>query len=262
MILTPYFKSTLLFLIYLLVVFLAEVFFVYLLQFDFFFNLDDDCFYFIDTVVYVVLFTMLLVFHKFLPPKDIKYDGKISFKNILLVVFLIILLRIIRDPIINFNYIFFHQKFPTNFYAYTQIEFLTNFLNVVLLGSIFEEILFRKTMIDFFWKKNKIIQGIIFSSLLYSLIHMHFYSFDFSSNTLLYTFLLGLLLGWIYVKTKNILYPIIAHFTANFIWLLLGVYAAQYWKIVEFFNFGFVYWLIIFGTIIWFFFTTRKISSP
>lgn len=260
MISTPYLKSILLVLIYLFLVFLAEVFFVYLFKFDFFFNLDENYIYFVETIVYGILFTILWIFYKFLKSKQMIYDKKINFKIILLIVFLIILFRVIRDPIINCRYIFFHHKFPTSFYAFTRIDLLTNFLNVVLLGSIFEEILFRKIMIDFFWKKKKIIEGIIFSSLLFSLIHINFYRFEFSSNTLLYTFIFGLLLGYIYVKTKNVLYPIIAHFTANFIWLLLGIYAEQYWKIIEFFNFDYLYWLTMIGAIIGLFFIIRKIS--
>lgn len=257
----PYIKSSLWLLAYLLFVYLAESFFVYLFNFDFFYNLNDNYIYFLDTVVYVFLFLLLLVFHRFFYKERAFFAcNKIAFKDCLVVIFLIVLLRIVRDPIINFDYVFFDKELPTEFYRYSTIELIANLINVVLLASIFEEILFRKIIIDFFLKKNKIIEGVVFSSLLFSLIHINFYRFEFSLSSIATSFIFGLILGYIYTRTRNVLYPIIAHITANFIWLLLGICIEQYWDVIKLFNFGFAYWLIIAASIIGIFFTLRKIN--
>lgn len=261
MIVTPYIKTSLWFVAYLLFIYLAESFFVYLLNFDFFYRLNDNYIFFLDTVVYVFLFLFLWIFHMFFyKGRAFTVGNKATVKKCLKVVFLIVLLRIVRDPIINFDYVFFDKEFPIEFYKYSTIEFIANLINVVLLASIYEEIFFRKIIIDFFLKKDKIIQGILYSSLLFSLIHFNFYHFESSLNSVASSFIFGLVSGYIYIKTRNVLYPIIAHITANFIWLLIGIDIEQYWNVIKYFNFGIIYWLTIGACIIGVFSILKKIN--
>lgn len=81
-------------------------------------------------------------------------------------------------------------------------------LVVSIIAPIIEEIVFRKKIID-----HTIMYGekasIIYSAFTFALFHMNLYQF-------FYAFGLGLMFGYIYVKTRNIKYPIIIHVIINF----------------------------------------------
>nr|MCR5221120.1 CPBP family intramembrane metalloprotease [bacterium] len=71
-------------------------------------------------------------------------------------------------------------------------------LFIVLLGPLLEEILFRKLLIDrtrLFGEKN----AILFSALLFGLFHVNLFQF-------FYAFGIGLIFGYIYVRTGKVLY--------------------------------------------------------
>lgn len=78
----------------------------------------------------------------------------------------------------------------------------------VILGPIVEELIFRKLMMD----KLGIYgdrMAIVVSAVAFGVFHGNFYQ-------LFYATLLGLVLGYIYAKTSNILYPILLHMIMNF----------------------------------------------
>ena len=90
-------------------------------------------------------------------------------------------------------------------------EFFIAVIIMAFLPAMFEEIFFRGMLQNLFvkwWKKPLI--AIIFTSLLFSLIHMSVYLF-------LSRAVLGFVLGLMFYKTKNIWVNIIAHFLNNFI---------------------------------------------
>ena len=98
---------------------------------------------------------------------------------------------------------------------------LTN-LNIILLVSyiviiapIFEELLFRYIALRDARNNYKDKTAIIIISLIFSLMHT-------GIITIIYTFLLGIILSHIYIKYKNIVYPIILHSSANLMSLLLN----------------------------------------
>ena len=78
----------------------------------------------------------------------------------------------------------------------------------VIIGPIIEELMFRKLMIDRLSRYgNKV--AIIVSSVSFGLFHGNFYQFFYAS-------LIGLVLGFIYTKTRNVLYTIAMHILVNF----------------------------------------------
>lgn len=92
----------------------------------------------------------------------------------------------------------------------------------VILGPIFEEILFRYISLR---KAKEVYQerkAIILISLIFALMHTGIIN-------IIYAFIIGIILSLIYKKYKNILYPIIFHISANltsiflkeFNWILL-----------------------------------------
>ena len=84
------------------------------------------------------------------------------------------------------------------------ISFLTN----AVLAALVEEILFRKMIIGFYVEKSGNL-AIVMSALLFGLMHMN----PIQST---YAFILGLIMGYIYIKTEyNLLSTFIVHVTIN-----------------------------------------------
>lgn len=91
----------------------------------------------------------------------------------------------------------------------------TNLLLMVICAPIAEELLFRKLLID---RTVKYGEGcaIFFSGLFFGLFHGNL-------NQFAYAFTMGLLLGFIYVKTRNIIYTILIHMVTNFMSSVLAM---------------------------------------
>jgi uncharacterized protein len=98
---------------------------------------------------------------------------------------------------------------------------------VAFFPAVFEELFFRGGIQNFFtrWTKQPMIV-IIFSSLLFSLIHASYYLF-------ISRFILGMALGLLFYYTKNIWVNIIAHFINNLLALAALFYANLNNKIAE-----------------------------
>lgn len=117
-----------------------------------------------------------------------------------------------------------------------------NGISSLILAPILEELLFRKYMFAKLLEKYSLNWSIIISSIFFSLIHIPSYS------NLFPTFIFGIICCIVYLKTKNILYPIILHFLVNLTVLLLLVYGEYFYKWIYGLNYDFMYWsLSIFG---------------
>ena len=81
-------------------------------------------------------------------------------------------------------------------------------LVVVIIGPIFEELIFRKAFVDIIGKYN-IRLAVFISAASFALFHGNI-------TQAIYTFAVGLILGWVYAKTKNIFYKIFLHIFINF----------------------------------------------
>ena len=81
-------------------------------------------------------------------------------------------------------------------------------ITVVIIGPIVEELIFRKLMIDRLSRYGELI-AVMTSSIAFGLFHGKFYQF-------FYAVMLGLILGYMYAKTRNIKYSIIMHMLINF----------------------------------------------
>ena len=88
-------------------------------------------------------------------------------------------------------------------------DFIINILIIALLPALGEELLFRGILQSIFidWTKN-IHWGIIITAILFSAFHFQFYGF-------LPRMLIGVYLGYLFVWSKNIWYPVAAHFVNN-----------------------------------------------
>ena len=87
----------------------------------------------------------------------------------------------------------------------------TNIWNVVflvILGPIFEEWMFRKQLIDHTRKYGEK-TAILLSGLAFGLFHMNLFQF-------FYAFLLGVMFGYIYMRTSKLRYSTAMHMIINF----------------------------------------------
>ncbi len=82
------------------------------------------------------------------------------------------------------------------------------FIAVVIAAPIIEEIIFRCIIFTELTKVTTVRNTIIIQAVLFGIFHANIYQF-------IYAFFIGILLGYIYAKTNNILITIIAHMVNN-----------------------------------------------
>ena len=81
------------------------------------------------------------------------------------------------------------------------------YISLAIIPAICEELLFRGVLINCLKHKGKIF-AIVLSSIMFAIFH-------FSPVQLIYPICWGILLSVVYLRTKNILFPIIMHFINN-----------------------------------------------
>jgi membrane protease YdiL (CAAX protease family) len=87
-------------------------------------------------------------------------------------------------------------------------------LSAVFVSPLCEEMFFRATLIDFFDRSLKNINfSIILSAIVFSIFHIGYGS----PLELFGAFVAGIILGFVYKKSKTLLAPILAHFLYNFL---------------------------------------------
>lgn len=96
----------------------------------------------------------------------------------------------------------------------------SNFLIMVILAPIMEEIIFRKLLIDRIIPYGDGI-AILFSGLMFGLFHGNL-------NQFVYAFALGICYAFIYVKTGKTIYTILLHMLNNFVGSILGMLILNY----------------------------------
>ena len=91
----------------------------------------------------------------------------------------------------------------------------SNLLLMVIMAPIFEEIIFRKLLIDRTIKYGKGV-SILLSALIFGLFHGNL-------NQFFYAFLIGGFFAYVYIKTGKIIYTILLHLTVNFFGSIISV---------------------------------------
>ncbi|KMK74381.1 CPBP family intramembrane glutamic endopeptidase [Alkalihalobacillus pseudalcaliphilus] len=94
-------------------------------------------------------------------------------------------------------------------------------LIVSIIGPILEEIIFRMIIFGALYKRFNFAISAFASSLIFAAVH-----FDFN-HLLIYT-VMGFIFAYLYIKTKRIIVPIIAHVGINTIAVLLNFLLADY----------------------------------
>ena len=110
----------------------------------------------------------------------------------------------------SFSSSIFENEFKQN-----QTQF---FIVIVIIAPILEELIFRGLILDYLLKHKPEKTSILLSGLIFGLIHV-------SPDQVFFAFLGGIFLGYVYIKSQNILVPIFFHAlnnALNFIYLLYG----------------------------------------
>lgn len=94
------------------------------------------------------------------------------------------------------------------------------FFKVAIVAPVVEELIFRGLILHGFRKNYNAVTAIFMSALLFSLFHLNPWQMPA-------TFVLGLLLGWIIIRTRSILLAIIGHSINNLMVLLTITYWEQ-----------------------------------
>lgn len=108
---------------------------------------------------------------------------------------------------IIYNMIIFKLGFKFNI---TNITLLLDLLCSGIIGPIFEEVLFRYSLINKLSKFNNNTLCIVISSFIFAICHN-------GITTIIYAFIIGLFNSYYYIKKKDILVPIIIHISANIV---------------------------------------------
>lgn len=113
--------------------------------------------------------------------------------------------------------LFYKSQEELNFNLYNEINLVISYL---ILSPIVEEIIFRGIILNDLLSnfKNKIV-SIIFTSLLFCLIHIDGFEF-YNIVRIIDAFIFSIIISCFYVKTKNIYYAIIFHFIYNLTWYI------------------------------------------
>ncbi len=101
----------------------------------------------------------------------------------------------------------------------TSSPFWVNFLCVGILAPVMEELFYRRVVIDRLRRYGEL-PAILLSGIAFGLIHGNFSQFFYAA-------MLGMVFGYVYLRTGNILYTIVLHAGIN---LVGGVYTAELYK--------------------------------
>lgn len=110
---------------------------------------------------------------------------------------------------------------------------------ITILGPIAEEVVFRRGVLGALLESPKYHRFALFiSAAIFSLVHMN-------PAQMLVAFLLGIFLGWLFMRTHSLVLPIICHILNNSISIILGLIYSEDAKIVDLFDNSIVYIITI-----------------
>ena len=82
------------------------------------------------------------------------------------------------------------------------------FITAVILAPVLEELIFRGIVLEGFLRNYSPVKAIFWTNVLFGLAHLNPWQF-------MGAFLMGILISWVYYKTRNLLLPVLMHFVNN-----------------------------------------------
>lgn len=132
--------------------------------------------------------------------------------------------KIIPIIILGLNFSLFFNMLTINFQEenpITNLNIILLIIYAVIIAPIFEELLFRYIALKDARKNYQDKIAILIISISFALMHTGIIN-------IIYTFIFGIILSYIYIKYKNIIYPIIMHASANLMSLLISEFNLLY----------------------------------
>lgn len=86
-------------------------------------------------------------------------------------------------------------------------SYVISLISLAVIPAVCEELIFRGILVNALKSKGKVF-AIVLSSIMFSIFH-------FSPSQLIYPICFGLILGVVYLRTNNILFPMLLHFINN-----------------------------------------------
>ena len=124
---------------------------------------------------------------------------KINFSFSLLTILISFSITSLLNSLFNYNIL--EKSFSFN---------IVTFLSTVIVGPIIEEIIFRYLIFDLIKEKRSTFDSALITSIIFALVH-------FDIKKMIFAFVIGLILNKIYIKTNNIVYPIMGHIIINLV---------------------------------------------
>lgn len=169
-------------------------------------------------------------------------------ENILFYIVLIVVgLHLFNKPLWNIEEIWNYFNYSEQNTGITEpvkldLYFLIRSISILFISPVLEELFFRKFLLSKLIERNTVLISVVFSGLLFSLIHI-----EIPSN-LMPTFIFGIISGLIFIKTKSIAYSILLHFLYNLVIQLIRVSNFPLDTYLDSLNFNMTYWVIaVFG---------------
>lgn len=100
------------------------------------------------------------------------------------------------------------NSYAQSFNVLTQGNMVVNVIAIAIVAPIVEELIFRGLMLSRFQKGMPTIVAVILSSLLFGLVHGQIL-------WMAYAFVLGLILSFVFIRTKSLVSSILLHFAFN-----------------------------------------------
>ena len=149
----------------------------------------------------------------------VKLNPKTNWKNYLVVAFIgmVVLfgtqyfIGMVDDGLKAIGFELSNGYFPNNTFGY----FALNVLLVALLPAIAEELIFRGVILQGLRRNGSDLIAIVLSALMFAGMHCSLQQF-------VYPIIIGLVFGWIVVRTGSLMLTIFAHFLNNFVVVLIG----------------------------------------
>lgn len=115
---------------------------------------------------------------------------------------------------------------------------LYDYFSIMLIAPVVEELFFRKFLLGKLLEKNRVRIALLISSLCFSIIHLE------TINNIIPAFISGIILGFIYLKTKRLGYSIMLHFLFNLIIILTEYIGFSYTNWLVGYTFDLSYWVL------------------
>ena len=163
--------------------------------------------------MYLIAYPAFYLFTKRLPRRDVSEKQKLTFMEFIKLAIAAEGVMLIGSMLAGYVTDLLNEKLgivveDTTSELISQTNIGIIILVVVIIGPVFEELVFRKIFIDTIGKNN-IRLAILMSAASFALFHGNI-------TQAIYTFGAGLILAFVYAKTKNFLYPALLHIFINF----------------------------------------------